>query len=163
MVRRERLLQVAAKYIEENCDDKGVVKESNYTEQERKGIKKIKQRIKDKEIVVRPTDKSHKLCVCTWTNYLEQGKSHTEKDRKVTWGEVESMVRVCNSTARALTKIFRVGESKGSRNRERVMDAYTSNMVSIPPLAMLPKDHKKVEGPVPASRPVCLCTSSIVY
>ena len=44
---------------------------------------------------------------------------------------------------------------------ERIMDTYTSSTVSIPPLAMLPKDHKVVEGPIPAARPVCLCTSSI--
>ena len=47
-----------------------------------KGCMRVR-RVKDKVIVVRPTDKSHKLCVCTWDNYLEQGKSHTEKDRRV--------------------------------------------------------------------------------
>ena len=66
---------------------------------------------------------------------------HVEKDRKVGWDEIESMQRVCNVTAKALTKIFRIGENKGERNRERVMDMYTSSTVSIPPLAMLPKDH----------------------
>ena len=41
------------------------------------------------------------------------------------------------------------------------MDKYTTSAASIPPLAMLPKDHKPVQGPIPATRPVCLCTSSI--
>ena len=71
------------------------------------------------------------------------------------------MQRLCNTTARALTKIFRIGENKGDRNRERVMDTYTTDTVSIPPLAMMPKDHKSMVGSVPAVRPVCLCTSSI--
>ena len=118
-------------------------------------------RVKNKEIVIRPTDKSHKLCVSSWSNYEEQGRVHTEKDRKVQWSEIKEMQKVCNVTARALTKIFRIGEGKGDRNRKRVMDTYMSETVSIPPLAMLPKDHKKVQGTVPAARPVCLCTSAI--
>ena len=41
------------------------------------------------------------------------------------------------------------------------MDTYTTDSVSIPPLAMLPKDHKQMVGSVPVARPVCLCTSSV--
>ena len=41
------------------------------------------------------------------------------------------------------------------------MDTYTSDSVSIPPLAMMAKDHKNKVGDVPATRPVCLCTGSI--
>ena len=71
------------------------------------------------------------------------------------------MQRVCNTTARALTKIFRIGENRGGRNRERVMDTYSTETVSIPPLAMMPKDHKQMVNNIPAVRPVCLCTSSV--
>ena len=48
MVRRERLLQVAEQYIEEKCDSRGAIKESNYYDSERRGIKKLKARIKNK-------------------------------------------------------------------------------------------------------------------
>ena len=126
MVRRERLLEVAQSYLHERCNKKGEVKDSNYTEQERRGMKKLKERVKHKEIVVRPTDKSHKLCVCSWDNYVEQGRVHVDKDRIVNWDEINRMQKVCNVTAKALTKIFRIGEGKGDRNRERVMDTYTS-------------------------------------
>ena len=71
------------------------------------------------------------------------------------------MQRICNTTAKALTKIFRIGENRGDRSRERVMDTYTSDTVSIPPLAMMSKDHKQMVGEAPATRPVCLCTSSV--
>ena len=37
MVRRERLLQVAREYLQEKCDDKGQVQESNFIDQERRG------------------------------------------------------------------------------------------------------------------------------
>ena len=68
MVRRERLLQVANEYILEKCDKKGNIKDSNFTEEERRGVRKLNKRISNKEIIVRPTDKSHKLRVCTWDN-----------------------------------------------------------------------------------------------
>ena len=111
MVRRERLLDVVESFISEKCDEKGQIKESNYYEQEKRGVKKLSKRVKDKEIVIRPTDKSHKLCVCSWDNYVEQGKVHVKKDRRVEWAEIESMQRVCNVTAKALTNIFRIGEN----------------------------------------------------
>ena len=65
MVRRDRLLKAAREFIEEKCDSKGQILESNYSEQERRGVRKLKGRVNKKEIVIRPTDKSHKLCVCS--------------------------------------------------------------------------------------------------
>ena len=41
------------------------------------------------------------------------------------------------------------------------MDAYSTDTIAIPPLAPMPKDHKRTQGQVPATRPVCLCTESI--
>ena len=88
MVRRERLLDVVEEYINEKCDEKGQVKESNFYEQERIGVKKLSKRVKEKEIVIRPTDKSHKLSISSMDNYIEQGKPHTEGDRRVGWRDV---------------------------------------------------------------------------
>ena len=123
-------------------------------------MKKLKERAKSGKIVIRPTDKSYKLCISTMENYREPGRPHTEGDRIVKWEEIGDRQTIYNTTARALTMIFRIGESRGDRNRERVMDTYSTDTVAIPPLAM-PKDHKVVQGPIPAARPVCLCTSSI--
>ena len=114
MARREKLLDVAKQYIKERCNSKGEILDSNYSDQEKRGVKKLKKRIKEREIVVRPTDKSHKLCVCSWDNYVEQGKVHVGKDRKVNWSEISEMQKICNVTARALTKIFKIGEGTGT-------------------------------------------------
>ena len=121
----------------------------------------MKARTKNNEVVIQPNNKSHKLCISSMENYFQQGRPHTEKDRVVGWSEVNEMKKICDTTARALTKIFRVGENRGERNRERVMDTYSTDTVSIPPLAMLPNDHKQMVGSVPTARPVCICTSSV--
>ena len=121
----------------------------------------MKERAKSGKVVTRPTDKSHKLCISTMENYREQGRPHTEGDRIVKWEEIGDRQTIYNTTARALTMIFRIGESRGDLNRERVMDTYSTDTVAIPPLAMMPKDHKVVVGSVPAVRPVCLCTSTV--
>ena len=70
-------------YIESRYNEKGDIVESNLSAQKRRGIKKLKLRTKKKEVVIRPTDKSHKLCLCSWDNYVEQGKIHVEKDRRL--------------------------------------------------------------------------------
>ena len=42
MVRRGRLIEAANNYIDRNCDKKGEVRESNLSDQERRGHKKVK-------------------------------------------------------------------------------------------------------------------------
>ena len=81
LVRRGRLIEVAKKYISKRCDKKGEVIESNLSEQERRGLKKLKERAKSGKVVIRPTDKSHKLCISTMENYREPGRPHTEGGR----------------------------------------------------------------------------------
>ena len=54
--------QVFKESTKENCDKKGNPK-SNLTQQERRGMKSLKKRLKDGEIVVLPTDKSGRFCV----------------------------------------------------------------------------------------------------
>ena len=41
------------------------------------------------------------------------------------------------------------------------MEAYSTEVCAIPPLATMPKDHKETDSPVPKTRPVCLCSSSM--
>lgn len=61
----------------------------NLTEEQFKGIKGLRDRQKNDEIVVFQTDKSAKLAVDTPENYIESMKQHTEKrtgrQRRRTW------------------------------------------------------------------------------
>ena len=52
----------------------------NLTQKEKNGMKSLKKRIKDGEIVVTSTDKSSRFAVITKEQYLESGYTHTSKD-----------------------------------------------------------------------------------
>ena len=78
------------------------------------------------------------------------------EDREVGVEEIRVIHKKVTNTARALVKIFRVGEGVGGKNPERTMDAYSTYSCTVPPLSVNPKDHKgsEVNGD-PKSRPVC--------
>ena len=63
-------------------------------------------------------------------------------DREIGEEEVRVIQRKVNTTTRALVKIFRIGEGVGGHNGERVMDAYSTNSCTVPPLSINPKDHR---------------------
>ena len=81
-LRRLKQSQVFREYREEHCDDQGRQK-SNITRQQAEGLKKLKKRCDEGEIVVCSTDKSGRLCVMPMEMYQELGKVHTAKDTEV--------------------------------------------------------------------------------
>jgi hypothetical protein len=52
------VLNKVREYKENNCNAQGFIKRSNITNAVSNGIKRIKERVKDKEIVVFTTDKT---------------------------------------------------------------------------------------------------------
>ena len=107
-------------------------------------------------MVIRTTDKSKRLCISTYESYVRQGQIHTGTDREVGEEEIRAIQKRVTTTARALVKIFRVGEGIGGNNSERTMNAYSSSSCTVPPLSINPKDHKarEVNGD-PKTRPIC--------
>ena len=57
-------------YREEHCNKWGDQK-SNLTEEEEKGLKILKKRVKDKEIIILKTAKTGKFCVMDREKYKE--------------------------------------------------------------------------------------------
>ena len=49
----------------------------------------MRKRIDSGEIIVYQTDKSGKLCVASTESYRRQGQEHVNKDKVVSWDEVE--------------------------------------------------------------------------
>ena len=66
----------------ELTDEEGV-QESNLTESESKGLKKLKKRVKNGELVVVRTDKSGKFSIMSLQEYERAGLVHTSKDKEV--------------------------------------------------------------------------------
>ena len=74
------------KYRSEHCDEEDVQTESNLSESEKRGLKKLKKRADAGEIVIGTTDKSGKLCVSSFDSYVRQGRKHVGDDRAVDLG-----------------------------------------------------------------------------
>ena len=79
---RTKYLEIFKNYVKEKCDSKHR-QSSNLSASQSKGIKKLKKRISDGELIVCLTDKSGKLAVMPTELYHECGKNHTDKDEEV--------------------------------------------------------------------------------
>ena len=73
--------EIVRKYIKENVDAKGNVKECNLNEKQRAGLKEIQKLVKQGNIVTK-TDKSGRQCLLTENEYIQVGEPHVEGDQK---------------------------------------------------------------------------------
>ena len=74
------------------------------TKSERRGMKKIKARIKAKEIAVCETDKSGSLCLMPLEMYKKLGEEHIKGDPVVDWERVREIQRLMKGHLLALNK-----------------------------------------------------------
>ena len=117
---------------------------SNLTQSERRGLKKIRKRIKDDQIVVLKTDKSGKLAIMAKEEYLKIGLSKIEKDRKLTRTEIKKNEEKINSHTRMILKIVNAGEMHG--HHKRIRDSKITHSETSAPMYFMYKDHKKEGG-----------------
>ena len=120
-----------------------------------KGMRSLKKRVKDGEVVVVPTDKSGTFAVMTRSAYFEAGLSHMKNDKEVGWGEIQESQKELNGHTSMLIKCFKIGSywKHGDRVRETMM----GNGQAMCPLSLLYKDHKgwvPGMGSTPPTRPV---------
>ena len=110
----------------------------NLNAKERRGIQKLRERIKEGEIVILKTDKSGKLMIANKEDYLKMGKSKIAEDKKL---DIEEKI---NNHTRILTKIFNIGE--GHKHLKRVQESVITHSETSAPMYYLYKDHKKEPG-----------------
>ena len=147
-MRREIHTEIHNRYRQERCNKDGE-QESNLTKDQQEGLKTLKKKIKDGEIVVLRTDKSGKLCVASRDAYVKMGMIHTEKDKKIGWKEIEEMEKQINGHSIAWVKMHNTGESHG--HKDRVIDSKVSRSKNLSTMYLAVKDHKKEPG---KSRPI---------
>ena len=87
---------ITDKYIKDNCDSKGNQKASNLSKDEVAGLKSLKKRVADNEILIVPTDKTGKITVTTPERYIASMQPHVANDVIITWKEKESIERRLN-------------------------------------------------------------------
>ena len=170
-IRRQKYLETFQNYKTENCDEKGRQK-SNLTVQQASGIRKLKKRMEEGEIIIAKTDKSGRLCVMPTETYIEAGSAHTAKDRVVDEEFIKKTQRTLNGHVSMWIKMLNQGANW--EHQERLRETQINHSCAVSPLYLLFKDHSKsyaasaasasgsasAPGP-PPSRPVCGAVSGM--
>ena len=138
-VRKRFQKEVFEKYRRENTNKYGEQK-SNLTKTEQKGLKSLKKRIENEEILVMKTDKSSKFVVTTPEDYKEMGKEHIEKDEEIDMGKVKELEKEVNQHTIAWSLIWSTGENHG--HMDRVVKSKVTRSGNQANLSLLYKDHK---------------------
>ena len=85
------------------------------------------------------SDKSSRLCVMSREQYLESGKTHTEKDEEVKWSGIKTLQNQVNNAVWWLGKILNVSEEKDG---PRMMRNLQNHSTEVAEMYLLFKDHK---------------------
>ena len=90
-IRRRKHLEIVKKYIAENCN-KHEEQVQNLSKGAQRGIKSLKKRIREGNLVVLETDKSNRFCVTDINKYRSMGEVHTRKDKKRTIRSLSALI-----------------------------------------------------------------------
>ena len=117
-MRRNKYLSVFREYVRENCDEKSRQK-SNLSAKENRGIKKLKKRISDGEIMICLTDKSGRFAAMPMEMYHEAAEVHIEKDKEITFKEAEGIQDELNGHCAMWMKMTQMGQKWEHKSRQR--------------------------------------------
>ena len=113
----------------------------NLDSDEKDGVKKLETMLKNKEIVVGPTDKSKKFTIDKPVNFLNDMKVHISDDPVVDKKFVNRVHKTLNDTSKSFVKIFQIGKQKS--HLERIMrNMHVQSNTELPVLDGFHKDHK---------------------
>ena len=141
------------------CDRKGYQRMENVSKIEKEGLKKLKQRKRDGEIVITTTDKSGKFAVVETDLYKRAVQVHLS-DPVITPDQMKEKETLLNRHALQIVKALRMGTHHGKteeKQEDRMNGAFMSVGGRPGPLYVLVKDHKATEegALIPPTRPVC--------
>lgn len=116
---------------------------------------KLAKRIKNKEFVLYPTDKSGRWSVVSAELYRQAAIEHIANDREVDWSVIEKTEAAINKHMAAILLAFKAGSAHN--HEARVKSAFKSQDNLPAPVYFLVKDHKRVPfgWQMPPTRPVC--------
>ena len=90
---------------------------SNLSQAQKEGLKSLKQRQDDNEIVMFQTDKSGKIVVDSAENYIEAAKPHIGKDEIITLSEYNEIEKKVNAHSVFWLRMLQVGKESGDEAR----------------------------------------------
>ena len=104
------------------------------------GLKTIRKRKTDGELVVLPTDKSGRFAIMSMKTYIEAGEVHTRGDEEIGLSELKSNQKKVNGNVSMLLKIMNVGAKCQHEGRWR--ESMINHSLESCPLWLLYKCHK---------------------
>jgi len=147
---KNKILSITEEYANKNNNSL-----KNLSNEQRKGLKSLKQRQKNKEIVVFQTDKSGKMIVDSPENYIEAAKPHFKDDKIIDIKEYNKIEKVVNAHTICWLRMLRVAEDSGDSKRYKTSMLTHDSQPST--LYTYRKDHKEYEDrrKGPPVRPLC--------
>ena len=139
-MRRENIKRVFREIKTKICNGKGQQK-SNLTGEEEEGIKSLRKRIDEEDLIIMKTDKSGKFAVTNREKYERLGEAHTGKDRKIGDDEAREKERVINGHTSMWLKMTCLGEAHNHEDRAR--ESKLSKSLNLADMYLLLKDHKE--------------------
>ena len=91
-VRKQELMDSFTAFRKDNCDSKGR-QTNSLTRDQANGLKSLKKRSGDGELVVLETDKTGKFCSVSTEKFLEMGSKHTKDDKVIDQADLENIQR----------------------------------------------------------------------
>ena len=115
-VRSKLWSEAVTKYMSENCNIDGSQKTQQLSKSQIRDKDKLIKRVRKGEIQITASDKGNSIVVMPLQLYHKMVKVHSDKDKLVTWKQLEEAQKSVRSHARGLAKIFNLGGNKGDRN-----------------------------------------------
>ena len=119
-----------ASYIEKQ----GNSKIKNLTHQQHKGLKSLKEKKKEKEIIIFEIDKSKRFSCDTPDNYKLLGQTHTQNDDEINMETKDSYEKLHNAHSRMWVRFLNAG--KKTNNCDRIRSSMLARNNPPAPLAI---------------------------
>ena len=117
-VLRVELQNEHEEWVKTHCDCKSK-QLLNLTKEEIKGLKSIRLRLVNGELVVLPTDKSGRFTLMTMATYIKAGEVHIKEDKEMTVDDLRKNQRHLNGHVSVLLKVFGTGANWEHQQRLR--------------------------------------------
>ena len=84
---------------------------ASLTKDEIEGLKTIRLRLVNGELVVLPTDKSGRFALMTMATYIKAGEIHIKEDKEMTVNDLKKNQKHLNGHVSMIMKVFGAGAS----------------------------------------------------
>ena len=151
---RTELKSCLKQYMRKICDEEGN-QESNLTKEEMRGLKSLKKKFKNEEIIVLPTDKSGRFSGMSRSNYLKAVEKHKNKDDKVDLSVTKKAQNELNGNVSMMIKFCKIGNDW--KHGDRIRTSMMGQSLNLCPMYLTFKDHKGWTGDdnsPPPTRPI---------